>query len=97
MAVEDKKRFLVEYNHSFQSQLFSVQNPFSKERLKEILSETAGDRVALFVYHDVVNNRMNSIPFEEQVKMIYDYGGQCITFSELSECVDPLKAYAYTH
>lgn len=72
-------------------------NPYSKERLTEILDGTTNNRVALFVYHDVVNDRMNSMPFEEQVKTIYEYGGQCITFRELSEYVDALKAYAYTH
>jgi len=73
------------------------QNPFSKERLKEILDATANNKVALFVFHDVVNDRMSPIPFAEQVKAIYEYGGRCITFSELSKYVDPLKAYAYTH
>lgn len=72
-------------------------NPYSEERLKEILDGTAGNRVALFVYHDVNDDRISTMTFEEQVRAIYEYGGRCITFSELSEYVDPVKAYAYTH
>lgn len=74
------------------------QNPYSEKRLKEILDGTANNKVALFVFHEVNDEHMmQGMSFEEQVRGIYEYGGRCITFRELSEYVDPLKAYAYTH
>jgi len=72
-------------------------NPTSIARLREILDGTAGGKVALFVFHGVNDKMMMSMPFEDIVKGIYAYGGSCITFRQLAEYVDPLKAYAYTH
>jgi len=72
-------------------------NPTSIARLREILDSTVGGKVALFVFHNINDKRMMSMPFEDIVKGIYEYGGRCITFRELTGYVDPLKAYAYTH
>jgi hypothetical protein len=35
--------------------------------------------------------------FEEQVALVYELGGRCITFRELAQYIDPVRAYAYTH
>ena len=68
----------------------------SLERLRELLDKTAGGHVLQLVYHDVNHDRHVSIPFEDQVRCIYEYGGRCITYRELEEYIDPLKAYAWT-
>lgn len=68
----------------------------SLERLRELLDATSEGCVLQLVYHDVNHDRHVSIPFDEQVRCIYEHGGRCITYRELEEYVDPLKAYAYT-
>jgi len=35
--------------------------------------------------------------FPDIVETIYREGGQCVTYSHLSQCIDPVKAYHYTH
>lgn len=61
------------------------------------LKGTVGGRIALTVYHDVNDKFFCPMPYEDQVKCIYDNGGRCVTFRELMEYIDPVKAYEYTH
>ena len=71
--------------------------PASKEQLVEILSRVSGGKVLLRVFHDLTDTHMNDIPFEEEVAAIYENGGRCVTFRELMEYIDPVKAWNYMH
>lgn len=70
-----------------------------KQGIKELLDATEGGKILLMVKHQVDGSGMMAepMPFEDQIKAIYDNGGKCITFRNLEEYVDPEKAYAYTH
>ena len=57
--------------------------------------KAAGGKVLQLVYHDVNHDRHVHIPFEEQVRCICEYGGRCITYRELEQYIDPIKAYDY--
>lgn len=72
---------------------------FSEEGIKNLIDATEGGKILLMVKHQVDCSGMMAepMPFEDQIKAIYDNGGQCITFRELEEYIDPEKAYAYTH
>ncbi len=52
-------------------------------------------QIMLLVFHQVVNSAMPGPDFETIVRHIYESGGQCITFRDLSRYVDPVKAAAY--
>lgn len=67
--------------------------------IKALLDATECGKVLLMVKHQVDGSGMMPEPmaFEDQIKAIYDNGGQCITFRDLEEYIDPEKAYAYTH
>lgn len=68
------------------------------EDFKTLIDATEGGKVLLMVKHEVVGGMMpEPMPFEDQIKAIYDNGGRCITFRELEEYIDPTLAYAYTH
>lgn len=68
------------------------------EDFKTLIDATEGGKVLLMVKHEVVGGMMpEPMPFEDQIKAIYDNGGRCITFRELEEYIDPIKAYEYTH
>ena len=71
----------------------------SAQGIKELLDATEGGKVLLMVKHQVDGSgpMAEPMPFEDQIKAIYDNGGKCITFRDLEEYVDPEKAYAYTH
>lgn len=70
-----------------------------EQGIKNLLDATDDGKVLLMVKHQVDGSGMMAepMPFEDQIKAIYDNGGRCITFRELEEYVDPEKAYAYTH
>ena len=68
----------------------------SEDSVKELLDATEGGKVLLMVQHEVTH-MMGPMSYEELIRAIYDNGGQCITFRDLEEYVDPDKAYAYTH
>jgi peptidoglycan/xylan/chitin deacetylase (PgdA/CDA1 family) len=51
-------------------------------------------QVMLLVFHQVTGG-MPGPDFETVVRHIYEVGGQCLTFRELSNYVDPVKAAAY--
>jgi peptidoglycan/xylan/chitin deacetylase (PgdA/CDA1 family) len=67
--------------------------------IKTLLNATESGKVLLMVKHQVDGSGMmqEPMPFEDQIKAIYDNGGQCITFRDLEEYIDPEKAYIYTH
>ncbi len=67
------------------------------KRLEEVVCSATGGRVAIFAYHTVTGQDFLHMSFEDQVRRIYELGGRCITFSELSDYIDPIKAYEYTH
>lgn len=68
------------------------------EDFKSLIDATEDGKVLLMVKHEVVGGMMpEPMPFEDQIKAIYDNGGRCITFRELEEYIDPMKAYEYTH
>ena len=68
------------------------------EDFKSLIDATEGGKVLLMVKHEVVGGMMpEPMPFEDQIKAIYDNGGRCITFRELEEYIDPDAAYIYTH
>ena len=68
------------------------------EDFKSLIDATDGGKVLLMVKHEVVGGMMpEPMPFEDQIKAIYDNGGRCITFRELEEYIDPDAAYVYTH
>ena len=67
------------------------------KRLEEVVCSATDGRVAIFAYHTVTKEDFVNMSFEDQVKQIYELGGRCITFSELSDYIDPIKAYEYTH
>ena len=69
------------------------------EDFKTLIDATEGGKILLMVKHQVDGSGMmpEPMPFEDQIKAIYDNGGRCITFRELEEYIDPEKAYAYTH
>ncbi len=72
--------------------------PSSTAHVKELLDATEGGKVLLMVHHEVVGSGMPMpVPYEELIQAIYDSGGQCITFRDLEEYIDPERAYAYTH
>lgn len=66
-------------------------------RLAEVVCSATDGRIAIFAYHTVTGEDFVHMRFEDQVKQICDLGGRCITFSELSDYIDPIKAYEYTH
>ena len=68
--------------------------------IKALLDRTDGtNQVLLMVKHQVDGSgpMAEPMPFEDQIKAIYEGGGKCITFRDLEEYVDPEKAYVYTH
>jgi peptidoglycan/xylan/chitin deacetylase (PgdA/CDA1 family) len=67
--------------------------------IARLLDQTEGGKVLLMVKHQVdgVGMMAEPMPFADQIQAIYDHGGQCITFRDLEEYVDPDLAYAYTH
>ena len=69
------------------------------QTIRSLLDATESGKVLLMVKHQVDGSGMmkEPMPFEEQIRAIYDNGGQCITFRDLEEYVDPEKAYTYTH
>ncbi len=52
-------------------------------------------QVMMLVFHQVVGNAMPGPDFETVVRHIYESGGQCLTFRELTRYVDPVKAAAF--
>jgi peptidoglycan/xylan/chitin deacetylase (PgdA/CDA1 family) len=70
-------------------------NPTTSEAMVEILDRAVG-KVPLLVFHDIDSPMMPGVPFAELIDTIYKNGGRCITFGELAEYVDPVKADAYT-
>ncbi len=69
----------------------------TKERMAEVICGAADGRVAVFAYHTVTGHDFSSMTFEDEVRLVYDLGGRCITFSELAQYIDPVRAYDYTH
>jgi hypothetical protein len=72
----------------------------SKQMLIDALNACTGGRVMLLVFHSTADEmmlKMEHMTYIEMVQTIYDSGGRCITFRELEEYVDPLKAWEYTH
>ncbi len=69
----------------------------TRERLTEVVCTAADSRIAILAYHTVTGRDFGPMTFEEQVQLIYDLGGRCITFSELAQYIDPIRAYEYTH
>ena len=68
--------------------------------IKSLLDATDGtNKVLLMVKHQVDGSGPMAEPmlFEDQIRIIYENGGRCITFRDLEEYVDPEKAYTYTH
>lgn len=70
-------------------------DPGSIEELRAELSRCVG-KVMVLVFHGIDDPMMSKIPFADMVRTIYEEGGRCITFRELEEYVDPVKADAYT-
>ncbi len=66
----------------------------SAEAIKPVLDKCVG-KVALLVFHDINDTRMPGPPFEELIRTISEYGGRCITFRELEQYIDPVKAHNY--
>ena len=69
----------------------------SKDELVKQLNNATGGKVMLRVFHEVTPGPLNLIPFEEEVAAIYDNGGRCVTFRELMEYIDPVKAWDYIY
>ena len=64
------------------------------EAIKPVLDKCVG-KVALLVFHEINDTRMPGPPFEDLIRTIAEYGGKCITFRELEQYVDPVKAHNY--
>lgn len=52
-------------------------------------------QVMMMVFHEVTGSGMPGPDFEKVVEHIYAVGGTCLTFRELRQYVDPVKAAAY--
>ncbi len=70
-------------------------DPESTDDLRAELARCTG-KVMVLVFHGIDDPMMTKIPFADIVRTIYEEGGRCITFRELEEYVDPVKADAYT-
>lgn len=70
-------------------------DPQTLDELREELEGCVG-KVMLLVFHGIDDPMMPAPPFAEMVRTIYEAGGRCITFRELAEYVDPVKADRYT-
>ena len=74
--------------------------PRSIQALADAVNATVDNKVMLLVLHKVTDDvmvKMENMTFNEMVTTIYDEGGECITFGQLSEFIDPSKAYICTH
>ena len=74
--------------------------PRNLKELAEAVRATANNKVIQLIYHEVTDEAMlktEGMTFPDIVGTIYSEGGQCITYGQLSEYVDPVKAYHYTH
>jgi peptidoglycan/xylan/chitin deacetylase (PgdA/CDA1 family) len=69
----------------------------TRDRMTEVIQGATDSRVAIFAYHTVTGRDFSHMTFEEQVALVYELGGRCITFRELAQYIDPVRAYAYTH
>jgi len=69
------------------------------EKLISVVNGAADNRAALLVFHDVskYHPMMNPIDFEKIVSNIYEQGGQCMTFRQIGEYIDPHKAWDYIY
>ena len=70
---------------------------FGPARMLEVLNYAKNNRVVILAYHQAEGPEFGPMTLEDQVRFIYEHGGRCITFTELEEYIDPVKAYAYTH
>lgn len=68
---------------------------FEEQQLERVVKQASGGRVAVLSYHGVDNGDFGKLGLEDQLRYIYSMGGRCITFRELEEYVDPVKAYEY--
>ena len=66
---------------------------FNREQLELLVEGITEDRVLVLVYHDVNEDSQLYQSFEEQIQTIYNSGGKCISFRELSDYIDPLIAF----
>ncbi len=76
---------------------FNTAPMMTRERLKEVVEGATNGCVAVLAYHGVDGHDFETQTFEEQVALIYDLGGRCITFRQLAGYIDPVRAYDYTH
>ena len=76
---------------------FSAASNYGASRLKEILRMATGGKVVLLAYHDVVGPDFLELTFAQQLELLSAEGARFVTFSDLEEYIDPIKAYAYTH
>lgn len=68
---------------------------FDEKQLARAVSLASGGRVVVLAYHGVDNADFGRLSLSEQLDCIYDNGGRCVTFRDLSEYIDPYKAYRY--
>ena len=74
--------------------------PRNLEKLAEAVNATTGNKNMQLVFHEITDDAMlktEGMVFPDIVETIYREGGQCVTYSHLSQCIDPVKAYHYTH
>jgi peptidoglycan/xylan/chitin deacetylase (PgdA/CDA1 family) len=72
----------------------------SPEMLKDAIDACTDGKVMLLVFHSVKDEIMmkfEHMTFGDMVNIIYDNGGQCVTFRDLEEYIDPDLAWDYIH
>lgn len=76
---------------------FNSAPMMTRERFAEVVNGATNGRVAVMAYHTVDGHDFETMTFEEQVALVYELGGRCITFRELAGYIDPTRAWEYTH
>lgn len=68
---------------------------FADAQLERVVEQAKDGRVAVLAYHGIDNGDFGRLSFRQQLECIYRAGGRCVSFADLEEYIDPLKAYKY--
>lgn len=76
---------------------FGDPDYYTEELLRQRISETPNGMVFGITYHDVSPETWpGPCPFERQMEVLKELGMEVISMSQLSDYIDPEKAYQYT-
>mgnify|MGYP002861554402 CR=1 FL=1 len=76
---------------------FNMVPAYGETQISAIIENAVSGRIAVFAYHQIDPSTFRDTTFEQQLACMAGCGARFITFRDLTDYIDPKKAYCFTH